>query len=203
METSERIELFGFPGSGKTTSLEKVNQLHTDFFIKQANVSFTIKNGFSLLIYILIHPKSFALFAWLKYVPLSSYKAYLNTIIRFILRVKSLENDIKAKERCIVDEGLLQISWSLLLLPAIYNDRFDLEKKLEYLKNQWWKEIDMLVYHLDISDEEYLKRIQSRERLHFFSKHFINKDEKIIQKGKNIAGLILKQANSYYKIKTL
>lgn len=203
MEAYTRIELFGFPGSGKTTSLQQIASSHSGFCLKQANVPFTVKNSLSVLFYLLKHPNSFVLFGWLKYVSFSSYKSYLNTIIRFILRIKSLENNINTGEKCIVDEGLLQITWSLLLLPAISNDKFDIEKKLDYLKKKWWLKTDLLVYHLEVSDEEYVRRVQTRERVHFFSKHFINKDEKVIRIGKLIADLILQRAEDYYEIRNV
>ena len=89
------------------------------------------------------------------------------------------------------------------MLPSISNDKFNVEEKLDYLKKEWWSKVDLLVYYLNVSDEEYLRRIQTRERVHFFSKHFINKDEKVIRTGKVIADLILKKAEGYYMVRTI
>lgn len=191
MENFDRIELFGYPGSGKTTSLNVIHKRHFAFNLKKSNVAFTLKNSFSLIGYIIRNPKAFSLFTWLRYVPFSRYKNYLNTIIRFLLRIQAVEKDIQSNDRYIVDEGVLQITWSLLLLPAIYNRSFEINKKLAYLQNNWWPDVNILVYHLKVSDEEYIQRIKSRVRMHFFSNAFLNNDERVVHIGKHLSDTII------------
>src|SRR5699024_9234770 len=113
--------LFGYPGSGKTTALQNLAEQYSDFTSQKANVVFNVRNSFSLLKYMLFHPKFFQLFKLKKHVPTEYSEIYRNTIFRFLLRMMVAEKSIKNNRKEMVDEGVLQITWSLLLLPSIYS----------------------------------------------------------------------------------
>jgi|SRR5690625_1067195 len=199
MENLQRIELFGFPGSGKTTALHAIGKQYSDFTSQKANISFNFKNSFALIRYLLFHPKSLQLFKLKKNVPIIHSKTYQNTIIRFLLRMMVAENNFKTKHKIIVDEGILQITWSLLLLPSIYNKDFNSENELKKIIKNWWPKETILVYYIKINHEEYIKRINTRERRHFFSEEFKKGNKKYISKGEELFDLILQKAEKSYK----
>lgn len=202
MEPS-RIELFGYPGCGKTTSMHNLQAEWADFETKEANIPFSINNVMLLFKFLVVKPKVISIFGYMRFVPRKYFKYYMSTIIRFCFRMLVIEKDLKSNHRYIVDEGILQVTWSLLLLPTIYSDRFNVENKLEYLSKHLWPNLDLLVYHISITDKEYSRRINSRERKHFFSVKFVAKDAMYIEKGKEIKNMILEEASNKYRVRQL
>jgi len=197
----QRIEMFGYPGSGKTTAMKHIQRKHANFVVQHANFRMNFKSIIRLLVFLLKNPTLLFVFKMLKYVPKSLFLNYSKTIIRFILRVMVAQQDIKHKNRVLVDEGILQITWSLFLLPAVHSIKFNAEKELSYISKKWWPTANILIYYIKITDEEYIKRIGSRERVHFFSKAFKNKDSKYIMKGREISELLLKYTNKNYVVR--
>lgn len=200
MSNYDRIELFGYPGSGKTTALEKIAAVHPDFTPQKANISPTIGNLLKLLFFLISNPTMMQLFKWRKYAPPKYSKLYLNTIIRFMLRMMTAENDIKRRRKNIVDEGVLQITWSLLLIPTVFEADFNLEEELERIIRYYWPKSDILIYYIKIDQKEYIARINSRERSHFFSKEYMKENEVFIKSGEKIFDLILKKTERKYFI---
>lgn len=195
-----RIEMFGYPGSGKTTTLKKVQSSHPNFKTEKANINVNFKNGLQLGYYILSTPTILKELFLLRKVPSDKKKEYLGTIIRFFLRNMVLQKDLKNNKKVIVDEGMLQITWSLLLLPHIYDPTFDMNKKLEHIVTKYWPKKQLLIYHIHVSNKEYLRRIALRERKHPFSIEFAQNNKGYIEKGKAITEAILFQAQKKYQI---
>lgn len=189
----ERIELFGYPGSGKTTTMEWLSEKHPDFRTRTANVKPSFKSIFSLIGFIILNPGLLKLFRFLFYIPNNKIKPYFTTVIRFFLRIQFLKKNIKTQEKVIVDEGILQITWSLLLLPFIYSTKLNIEKELESIVHDWWPDIPMKVYVIYLSREEYIRRVYTRERKHYFSLAYIKNNTAFIEKADILFKLILEK----------
>lgn len=199
----QRIELFGYPGSGKTTALQNLAEQYSDFTSQKANVVFNVRNSFSLLKYMLFHPKFFQLFKLKKHVPTEYSEIYRNTIFRFLLRMMVAEKSIKNNRKEMVDEGVLQITWSLLLLPSIYSPNFDAAKELRRIIKDWWPKENILVYYIKINSKEYINRVNKRRRVHFFSKEFKAGNQKYHDIGQELFNLILQRGKRIYRIQNI
>lgn len=203
-ENIEIIELFGFPGSGKTTTVNQLTKLYPDFVFQPANVHFSIPRAFSLILFLLKRRKLFKVFKWSKSVPSSLKKVYYQSLIRFCLRVQQDDKNQVNPNKLIIDEGLLQITWSVLLLPFIYDKSLDIDEALNYLIKEFWsKNKNVLIIHLNPSDNEYIKRINSRERKHLFSEAFKNEETDYIHKGKQLKDKIISKAKVQYTVKEI
>ena len=203
-ENIKLIELFGFPGSGKTTTVKQLVQLYPDFVFQPANVRFSVFRAFSLILFLLKRRELFKVFKWRKSIPSSLKKNYYQSLIRFCLRVQQDSKNQENPNKLIIDEGLLQITWSVLLLPFIYDESLDVDGALNYLIKEFWnKNRNILIIHLNPSDDEYLKRINSRERKHLFSEAFKNQEVAYIYKGKQLKDKIISKAKDQYILKEI
>jgi hypothetical protein len=197
----QRIEMFGYPGSGKTTAMKIIQQEYPSFDIHFANFKINFFNVLSLLFFLIKKPRILVVFKLLKHVPKSMFVIYIKTIIRFIIRLMYAQNEIKVGKSIIVDEGVLQITWSLLLIPSVFSHKFDIEKELNLISKKWWPKANILILYIKLTEYEYIKRINSRDRLHFFSKAYRQKDTMFIIKGEELFERLLKLAKAKYSIK--
>lgn len=196
----ERIEMYGFPGSGKTTTLNIVSKEFPEFQVVQANMKASGRNIISLLKFMVCHPVVLSNFKLLSHLPKAKYKTQLLTSIRFMLRTMTMSQDLKKNKKVIVDEGIAQITWSLLLLPSIYDDQFNVEEALNKIIKRCWPKSNLLICAIQISDDEYLRRVESRERLHYFSREFKRNNIKYTEKGQMLLNLILNKAKELYTV---
>lgn len=195
-----RIEFFGYPGCGKTSNMIHVRDEWPDFEMQTANVAFNFHNFWKLVEFIFKKPKVLIVLTSIRFIPLKYYKIYLFTVIRFFSRIMVIENALKSDKKYIVDEGVLQITWSLLLLLTIYSERFNAKKKLEFIVRNLWPNADLLVYHISLDDAEYIRRVKLRERQHYFSKAYLANNHLYIEIGREIKNIILEAAYNKYKI---
>lgn len=196
-----RIEFFGFPGCGKTTSIAFLQNQWPEFKLQTANIAFSLRNLWLLTNFLFGNPKILIVITYLRFVPIKYYKIYLYTIIRFFSRFMVVKRNLKSGDKYIIDEGVLQITWSLLLLPSVLSDSFYAEKRLQYIAKHLWPKIDLLVYHISLEDAEYIKRIKSRERQHYFSVAYLANNLLYVEKGKELERIILEVASTTYLIR--
>lgn len=195
-----RIEMLGFPCTGKSYYINKVyNDL--SYLPLKANVAPSIKNIFSFLLFVVRNPKYLKLFTLLKYVPLHSIRLQLSSTIRFILRAQRLEIDTKNKTKRIVDEGIIQATWAILLLPAINLESKEVVKNLKKIKLEFWPKCEMQINYIKIDDREYKRRIRNRFRKHHFTEAVINDNKIIYEIGIEVMKLIKDQCVDRYEFK--
>lgn len=128
------IEFFGAPGSGKTTISKKLTSLIKNDTILPSNVFLKKIFKFFLFIkYIILHPSVIKIYNIIKKSEQASkievFKLFFNHIY-----IISLYNEIPKNRLVIVDQGLVQSLWSILLKAD--NKIIDYESLLPNITNE-------------------------------------------------------------------
>lgn len=205
------VEFFGLPGAGKTTLSEELK-------IKLQNKGFTIlgfeklneKRSFKIrsskdifkylrfLFYCVCHINIiFYIFNFIWFEPVS--KPRFKEVI-FFLRTLHLLNDLKSEDVDIIimEEGLIQSIWSLLL----FTDLNFSSKKYRKLISKVERNFELTIYvHVNISADISNIRIENRDQMGRFKSYTTLKRLKLLQNRASVFNSIAKSLDINQKMK--
>lgn len=171
MADLSRLELLGVPCSGKSYAVDSArsSRVRTRLAEKAKRPDRLLKAAATTL----RRPALLGLLATLGAVRPRHLGGQLRAVFRFVSRYGEYLADSRIRDGfLLVDEGVVQATWGLLLQPCLDGKLRDSEGWLDRISSRFWPSSDggFAVLFLDTPREEILRRAASRRANHPFTK---------------------------------
>ncbi len=193
-----RIELLGLPCSGKSHLAARLAE--GSFRARVALAEKRKRPGriFKVAGAALRRPDLLSVFSTLRDVRAGHLIPQFRAGLRFLSRYGEMAGALRDGTAVVlVDEGVVQATWGLFLLPCLDRRELVPRRRLDRFSARFWpsKEAGFAVLYLDTPREELLRRAASRAANHPFTKAQLAGDKAVESLGLRLMETVLRRAS--------